>query len=161
MCGLWLDERDALPPGESRALSIGGEGGYTCGLLCDLICPEGAEVKAKYESGFYAGTAAVTVNRYGQGQAWYFGTKPDDAAFDRLMDEVVQDSGARPLIDEPTPLEITCREKDGKRFWFVLNFTTEPQPVPQALSGLPDLLSGKITGENTQLPPYGVLLLEE
>ena len=26
---------------------------------------------------------------------------------------------------------------------------------------LPDLLSGKITGENTQLPPYGVLLLEE
>ena len=159
VCGLWLDERDALPPDESRTLSIGGEGGYTCGLLCDLICPTGAEVKARYESGFYAGTAAVTVNRYGQGQAWYFGTKPDNAAFDRLIDEVVQGSGVQPLINEPTSLEITCREKDGKRFWFVLNFTTGPQPVPQALIGLPNLLSGKVATENTQLSTFDVLLL--
>lgn len=161
VCGLWLDERDALPPDESRKLSVGGDGGYTCGLLCDLICPEGAEVKAQYESGFYAGTAAVTANRYGQGQAWYFGTKPDDAAFDRLMNEVVQNSGARPLIDEPTPLEITCREKNGKTFWFVLNFTVEPQPLPQALVGLLNQLTGNVTTEKTQLPPYGVLLLEK
>lgn len=159
VCGLWLDERDALPPDESRKLSVDGEDGYTCGLLCDLICPEGAEIKAQYESGFYAGTAAVTVNRYGQGQAWYFGTKPDNAAFDRLMDEVVEESGAKPLVSEPTPLEITCREKDGKRFWFVLNFTTEPQPVPQALIGLPNLLSGKVATENTQLSTFDVLLL--
>ena len=161
VCGLWLDERDALPSDESRQLSVDGDSRYACGLLCDLICPEGAESKAQYKSGFYAGMAAVTVNRYGQGQAWYFGTRPDNAAFDRLMDEVVQDSGIKPLIDEPTPLEITCREKAGNRFWFVLNFTAEPQHLPQALIGLSDLLTGDVTTENTQLPPYGVLLLEK
>ncbi len=161
VCGLWLDERDALPPDESRKLSVNGNDGYTCGLLCDLISLEGAKVKAQYESGFYAGTPAVTVNQCGQGQAWYFGTKPDNAAFDRLIDEVVQGSGVQPLVNELTPLEITCREKNDKQLWFVLNFTAEPQILPQALVGLPELLTGDITTENTQLPPYGVLLLEK
>lgn len=161
VCGLWLDERDALPPGESRTLSISGDDGYTCGLLCDLIYPDGAEVKARYGSGFYASTAAITVNQYGRGQAWYFGTKPDDAAFDRLMDEVVRGSGAQPLISESSPLEITCRENGGKRFWFVLNFTAKPQDLPQALIGFLDLLSGEMTTEKTQLSPFGVLILQE
>ena len=161
LCGLWLDERDALPPDESRRLSISDDDGYTCGLVCDLICPEGAEVKARYASGFYSGTAAVTARCYGHGQTWCFGTKPDDAAFDRLMDEVVRESGVRPLIHELTRLEIACREKDGQRFWFVLNFTAEPQPLPRALVGMLDLLSSETVTEQIELPPYGVLLLEE
>ena len=161
LCGLWLDERDALPPDESRRLSISDDDGYTCGLVCDLICPEGAEVKARYASGFYSGTAAVTARCYRHGQTWYFGTKPDDAAFDRLMDEVVRESGVRPLIHELTRLEIACREKDGQRFWFVLNFTAEPQPLPRALVGMLDLLSSETVTEQIELPPYGVLLLEE
>ena len=161
LCGLWLDERDALPPDESRRLSISDDDGYTCGLVCDLICPEGAEVKARYASGFYSGTAAVTARYYGHGQTWYFGTKSDDAAFDRLMDEVVRESGVRPLIHELTRLEIACREKDGQRFWFVLNFTAEPQPLPRALVGMLDLLSSETVTEQIELPPYGVLLLEE
>lgn len=74
---------------------------------------------------------------------------------------MVQGSGVQPLVNELTPLEITCREKNDKQLWFVLNFTAEPQILPQALVGLPELLTGDITTENTQLPPYGVLLLEK
>ena len=77
------------------------------------------------------------------------------------MDEVVRESGVRPLIHELTRLEIACREKDDQRFWFVLNFTAEPQPLPRALVGMLDLLSSETVTEQIELPPYGVLLLEE
>lgn len=161
MCGIWIDERDALPPDESRKLTIDGNDSYNCGLLCDLICAEGAQVKARYASGFYAGTPAVTAHRYGRGQAWYFGTKPDDNAFNLLMNQVVEESGACPLLHETTALEITCRKKNGLRFWFLINFTHENQPLPKALMGMLDLLSGEIMTEEKQLPPYGVLILED
>ena len=161
ICGLWIDERDALPPDESRKLSIDDEEGYTCGLLCDLINPTTAEIKARYGSGFYTDVAAITVNSYGNGRVWYFGTKPDDTAFDKLMWEVVQSSGICPLVNEPTPLEIVRREKNGKQLWFVLNFTDKPQLLPKEILGLTDSLSDTVITNKTELQPFGVLLLEK
>ena len=52
---------------------------YTCGLLCDLIHAEGAEVIAEYGQDFYKGMPAVTRNQFGAGQAWYVATSPEPA----------------------------------------------------------------------------------
>ncbi|MCJ7822383.1 MAG: beta-galactosidase trimerization domain-containing protein, partial [Armatimonadetes bacterium] len=43
---------------------------YECGLVCDLIHAEKAEVLATYGRDFYAGRPALTRNQFGSGTAW-------------------------------------------------------------------------------------------
>ena len=82
LLGLWVEEIDALSPEQRNRIvmkeplgSLGGE--YACGLLCDLLHPEGAEVLAEYGEEFYRGMPVLTRNRYGQGEAWYVASSPD------------------------------------------------------------------------------------
>ena len=44
------------------------EGTYDCGILCDVIHAEGAEVVAEYGSDYYQGMPSLTVNSFGQGR---------------------------------------------------------------------------------------------
>ena len=73
--GIWVEESDAVVPGHKTYVSLKDQN-YEAGLVCDLIHPETAKVLAKYANEFYQGTAAITENQYGQGKAWYVGTKP-------------------------------------------------------------------------------------
>ena len=64
-----------------------------CGLLCDLIHLEGAEVKAVYGEDFYKGMPVVTVNRFGQGEAWYVASSPEQAFLQEWLPQVCADRG--------------------------------------------------------------------
>ncbi len=93
--GIWAEEIDALLPGQQNQMVMRKAAGalsgtYTCSLLCDLIHSEGAEVVAEYGSDFYKGMPAVTVNKFGKGEAWYLATSPDRPFLQSLLDKFVQ-----------------------------------------------------------------------
>lgn len=72
--GIWAEEIDALLPGQQNQIVMKREDGalsgtYAFSLLCDLFHAEGAEIIAEYGSDFYKGMPAVTVNKFGNGQA--------------------------------------------------------------------------------------------
>ncbi|TAR19888.1 hypothetical protein BV229_15485, partial [Lactiplantibacillus plantarum] len=73
---------------------------YKAGLVCDLIHPENAKVLAKYSNEFYAGTAAVTENKYGQGKAWYVGTKLDHIGLTQLFNHIVLTANVESLVGD-------------------------------------------------------------
>ena len=158
LCGVWAEEIDALAPGQQNSLRF--PDGFTapCSLLCDILHLEGAEPLAHYGEDFYAGTPAVTRNRFGKGTVYYVGTQPDEAGLARVLDRMAETAGIRPLLPEDTPLEVTRRVKDGKEYRFLLNFTRDPQPVPASLRGQSDLLTGSPLPDT--LAPYGVLLVQ-
>ena len=158
LCGVWAEEIDALAPGQQNSLRF--PDGFTapCSLLCDILHLEGAEPLAHYGEDFYAGTPAVTCNRFGKGTVYYVGTQPDEAGLARVLDRMAETAGIRPLLPEDTPLEVTRRVKDGKEYRFLLNFTRDPQPVPASLRGQSDLLTGSPLPDT--LAPYGVLLVQ-
>lgn len=53
LLGIWVEESDALPEGETNHFTWKGAR-HEAVLLCDLLHPEGAEVLATYEEDFYA-----------------------------------------------------------------------------------------------------------
>ncbi len=142
MCGIWAEEIDALAPGQQNTLRFPGGAESKCSLLCDLIRLEGAQPLCTYGEDFYAGTPAATKNKFGAGNVYYIGTQPEPVGLAKLLDDAVSAAGTKPLLDEPTPLEVTRRVKDGKTYWFVLNFTGSTQPLPACFG----------PGE---LPPFG------
>ena len=114
--------------------------------------PEGAEVLATYESDFYAGMPAVTKNSYGKGHVYYVATQLEAAT------DEVSVSG---VIAEETGLEITCRESENTRFYFVMNFTDEKQTLPASLAGMVDLITGEAAKEGDVMNKWDVKILQE
>ncbi len=161
LCGIWAEEIDALAPEQTNSLQFTDGTETTCSLLCDIIHLEGAESLANYGSDFYADTPAVTKNAFGAGTVYYVGTKPDAMGLVKILDMLCSDADIKPLIDEETKLEIACREKDGKKFWFVLNLTGKPQPMIKAFSGKTDILKGRTLAEGEMLENWDTLLYVE
>lgn len=142
--GVWVEESDAVVPGHRTTVNINGHE-YDAHLVCDQIHLTGAKAVATYANEFYAGTPAVTENRYGRGMAWYVGSRLDHDGLWQIVDQVIKASGVTPLVDEATELEITERTTtDGRCLYFVLNMSNDSRPLPMKFRGYRDLLTDRV-----------------
>jgi len=163
LCGIWVEETDALLPNHANGFVIKEgalKGTWKAELLCDIIHPEGAEVIAVYESDFYAGVPALCKNIFGKGQVWYFGARPEQALLDRFTKYIAGEFNLKPVFASIEGIEATQRVKDGRVFTFVMNHnkTDTMIIIPDASS---DLITDKVfsANENFLLPAAGVMIL--
>ncbi|WP_339253765.1 beta-galactosidase [Paenibacillus sp. FSL P2-0136] len=164
--GIWAEEIDALLPGMSNEIVMNKEWGalnrsYACGLLCDLIHPEGAEVLAQYGADFYKGMPALTVNSFGAGKAYYVATSPDAAFLRGFLANLCADNGIAPLVSAPEGIESVQRVKDGVSYLFLLNHSAEELRADIGTLERTDLLTGKKFSGSTPVPGRGVLILSD
>jgi beta-galactosidase len=160
--GIWSEETDALYDDEQvRVTDAKTEKHYDGGWLCDIVHLEGAEAVAIYASEFYAGSPAVTVNRFGEGKAYYlacrFGDDFNDDFYGRLIDEL----GLHRNLGVALPQGVTAqRRTDGEREWiFVLSFVKQPHEISLGERSYSDALSGERVAGTLKLPGYGYRVL--
>jgi beta-galactosidase len=167
--GIWAEEIDALYEGDANAVlpttgnELGLEGPYVARELCDLIHAEDTEVLATYGADFYAGRPALTVNHFGQGQAFYIASRNDERFLDDFCGALDARLGLLHTLPADLPAGVSAQlRSDGEyRYRFVMNFRSEPMPVDLGAGSYLDLLSGgKVSGEVT-LDPYGVMVLSD
>ncbi|WP_274363561.1 beta-galactosidase [Paenibacillus thermotolerans] len=168
LLGIWAEEIDALLPDQRNQIVMKRplgtlNGSYECGLLCDLIHLEGAEAVAEYGADFYQGMPVVTVNRFGEGQAWYVATSPEPSFLQGLLGGICREKGVQPLLRPVAGLEASRRTKDGKHLLFLLNHNPE-SVTAELLSGgtrYTDLLTGRTVEGKAEVPGRGVMILSE
>lgn len=125
--GIWVEEIDAAPPTKKNQIvisdnTLGLKSDYECGLLCDLLHLEGAEIKAVYGNNFYQGMPALTVNKFGGGEAWYLATIPEALFMQEWLAQLCASRGITPIIpNRKDGVETTIRSKDGQDYLFILN----------------------------------------
>lgn len=165
--GIWSEEIDALPPEHSNKIVMEKEYGnlketYACNLLFDLIHSEGAEVIASYGEDFYQGRPAVTMNKFGKGQAWYIASSPDQAFLADLMDGIAEEKGIKNEIEaNKHGIEITKRTKGDKTFIFVLNHTNDSVNVElPGIRGV-NLLNQRNVVESSELGAFDAAIIEQ
>lgn len=164
LTGVWVEEFDALHPGAKNELVVQeavGEldGSYQCGLLCDLMHAETAEVLAVYGRDFYAGRPALTRNRFGKGTAWYVASDPERRFVEGLLGHICDEQGVRPIVSPQPGIEVTRRAKDGEVFVFVLNYNAEATDVDLGEVAGEELLSGQSLSGSKAIPGYGVWII--
>jgi beta-galactosidase len=162
--GLEVQEFDVLPPNEENHLTF--KGSFPTGHLhpakiwCDLIEPKGCQIMATYSKDFYAGKPAMTMNTYGLGKAVYIGTQSHSHFYLDLVTWLRQTSGLQPLLKVPEHIEVSCREKPGVRIFFLLNHQNSQIRI-QFYKPMHDFLTGQNIVGNYDLPPHGVLVIDE
>ncbi|MDR1419885.1 MAG: beta-galactosidase [Treponema sp.] len=119
-----------------------------------------AKVLASYTKGWYAGKAALIVNRYGRGSVYYFGGAFSRAAAGVFLKKLNLAEPYRDTIGLPANCEIAVREKENARFFFVLNYSPEPAVIT-VRKELRDLYRGTAVSGGVELPPFGTAVFEE
>ncbi|GAA0404475.1 beta-galactosidase [Paenibacillus motobuensis] len=166
LLGIWAEEIDALFPDQHNQIVMKqtwGElqGEYECGLLCDLIHSEGAEVLAEYGSDFYQGMPVLTVNKYGKGKAYYVASSPEAAFLKGFLANLCAEKNIEPLLNAPAGVEITRRVKDGTSYLFLLNHNASDVEVDLGNKEAVDLLTTERVSGRIVVPGRGVRILEQ
>jgi beta-galactosidase len=162
--GLDVLEFDPLPPGEENHLVFKGAFPtshlHPARLWCDLIEPRECQILATYAKDFYAGRPAITMNTFGLGKAIYLGTLSHLHFYYDLIVWLRQVCNLFPLLKVPDTVEVSLRQSADHRVYFVLNHQNTPVRI-HFYKPAHDFLTGSMLQGNYDLPPHGVLVLDE
>ncbi|WP_085523023.1 beta-galactosidase [Tuberibacillus sp. Marseille-P3662] len=164
--GIWAEEIDALFPDQTNQMVMSREwgglkGNYECGLLCDLIHSEGADVVAEYGSDFYQGMPVLTAHSYGEGKAWYVASSPDSEFLTGFLSNLCTEKGIKSVVNAPEHVEVSERSKEGQTYVFLLNHNAEAVIVDLGDRSMRDVLTGDIQFGQVPLVGRGVMILEK
>jgi len=169
LLGVWVEEMDALHDGEHNTVVPAAH----CDLplpdqsraevFCDILHAESAEVLATYGEQFYAGSPALTVNRFGDGRAYYIASRNEDDFLAAFYGRLIQDLGITRVMKAELPEGVTAQLRtDGlRRFVFLLNFKSTACGIGLAGEEFTDVLTGKNVAGEVDLPGYGSMILEK
>lgn len=162
--GMEVTEWDVLPPSDDNNLSVRSviptTASHPARLWCDLIDVREAQVLATYGRDFYAGMPAVTMNEFGAGRAIYVGTVSHQFFYNDLIAWARTLCEIAPYFRVPDTIELSIRQKDGKRFLFLLNHQAMSVRL-QFFKTVHDHLTATDLNGPYDLPAHGVLVLTE
>lgn len=158
--GIWVEEIDALPPGNVNHFTWNGVQ-HEATLLCDLLHSEGAEVLTTYDEDFYAGMPVLTCNHLGKGKAYYMATRPDGDFYAKLMKLLCDEQGVAPVMETPAGVEAALRVNEENKYLFLLNHNKEAAAVALDRDGV-DIITGKAyhKGDEVVMEKTDVIILE-
>lgn len=158
--GIWVEETDSLPPEVQNSFTWEGKR-YECGLLCDILHTRGAQALAAYEKEFYAGSPALTLNRYGKGLAYYAATRGNEEFYRDFLGKAARDAGIVPIWEKLPGVEVCIRGNAEHTFLFFLNHGDE-QVKTVVRESAQSLLDGACyqKGELLEIGPKGVVILQ-
>lgn len=164
--GIWSEEIDALYDNEENQIvlkdnSLNLEGTYWVRELCDLIHVENARILATYNFDFYARRPALTVNKFGQGQAYYIAVRSEDKFLNNFYHALGVELKLKQALPAELPEGVTAQYRtDGsKEYIFLLNFSSASKEVNVRDRQLQDMITGKLESNLINLEPYEVKIL--
>jgi beta-galactosidase len=162
--GMEVVEFDQLPPGEENHLTFKGTFPtshlHAARLWCDLIEPRDCQILATYAKDFYSGKPAMTMHTFGLGKAIYIGTLGHQHFYNDLLTWLRQLCNLQPLLKVPEHVEVSLRQKEDTKIYFLLNHANSPLRI-QFYKPMHDFLTGNAFSGNYDLQPHGVLVLDE
>ncbi len=165
--GLWREELDTLTDAQTGSIRACADnalrlaGSNTFHHYAELVHLESATALAVYDSEFYRGCPALTVNTLGGGRAYLMAARADEALLRDFYGALVDDLALKQVpFDLPAGVSAQVRENAAHRFVFLMNFADEPRDL--TLGGqFTDALNGEGLGERVRLPAYEMMILRQ
>lgn len=127
---------------------------YSTGLFNEVIQANGsAKVLAFYQSNYYEGAPALTETSYGKGKVLHFGGTFMRETVKKLLGHAGVLEPEKEVFHLPEECELVVREKNGRKYYFVLNYDSEPQEIIVKKS-LTDMDTGDAVCGSMELAPY-------
>jgi len=154
LTGTTVEDYTFIGPGDDPSFMEWDGENLPTGIFNDVLCPpEDGEVLARYEGNYYAGAPALVRRKVGAGTVLHFGgtfTRETTAAILRYLNIV---SPWRDTLTLHEDCELCVREKEGKRWFIVLNYASQPRKITLH-KPLTDTETGEVVSGELTLKPY-------
>ncbi|MDO5423439.1 MAG: beta-galactosidase [Eubacteriales bacterium] len=144
--GAVIEDYDGLIWKDVKLSYKGTEG--TARKWADILSLTTAKPLAVYESEFYKGQPAVSVNAYGKGKVYYLGTEPEQKILELFVGDLLEEAGISGYGQTPEGVELVMRKGQKADYLFALNHTEEACKIEE-----PEGFRSEKSGE---IGPYGV-----
>jgi beta-galactosidase len=165
LLGIYVEEFDPWTEEMSNEVIIPDgplRGNYACSLWGEVIHLEGARALGTFASDYYAHGPALTVNRFGDGTAYYLATQASDELASNLARMLCQQAGVEQLMESVEGLEVTRRARsDGRNVYFILNHNDSAELVLLPPGIFTSLLDGSEFSEQVVIAERDALILLE
>lgn len=116
------------------------------------------EVIGRFSDCYFEGKPGLVKHQYGEGACYYFGGVFTIELAENLLEEI-QINNYNNKFDLPESVELSIRKKEGKAFFFLLNYSHETQELG-VKEEMTNILTGEKIHQKIQLKGYDVLVLE-
>jgi beta-galactosidase len=134
--GIWNEEWDVLGAGVTRTaravagneLGIAGE--LSASEALEVVHARGARVLAAWSSGdYYDGKAALSVNTFGRGRAFYVAARFDEPSLAAFHGALAEELALTTNLGAALPHGVTAQRRVSaeREYVFLLNFAPEPR----------------------------------
>ncbi len=163
LLGIHVEEFDPLTREMSNQVVVEQgliKGTYDCTLWGELIHLEGASTLGVFAHDYYANGPALTVNRFGEGKAFYLATQGSDELLAALARLLCQEANVSPVLAVPKGVEVTRRARaDGRSVYFLLNHNETAQTVALPVGSCFSLLDGEELQSNLEIAAKDVVVI--
>ena len=158
--GIWNEEIDTLYPQEKVSVTY-GKTLYEGKDYCELVHAKTAKVLAAYQSEFYQGMPALTVNSYGKGKAYYQAFRDTGEFWENMAEKILDELGIKSTLQGDLPEGVCAhkRECEDTEYLFVQNYSALSAKVCVG-EGYVDMESGEAV-DKVLLDAYDVKILKK
>jgi beta-galactosidase len=168
LMGFKLDEFDVLSPGMTNSLTMANnikinDKTDTYGIThwADIINLTTAQPLATYDSDYYKGKPAVTVNSYGKGHVYYVGAEINDPFTKDFLSYVMGKHRITPDLIVPEGVEVVTRVKEGTEYIFVLNHAYKEVNISLPEGKYTDMITQEVLEKSFVLKNTDVKILKK
>ena len=125
LIGGFVEEIESLQEGQYVKVKgindfSGVEGSGT--VFRDMLKTTTAESLFMYDDEFYNDLSAITLNKYGAGEAYYIGTGVDNNIMNIIAKKILSDANIE-VIESEQGIEVVKRVVNDEEYYFVMNHT--------------------------------------
>jgi beta-galactosidase len=128
LIGATIDGYDSLRDDRFGQIKFEGQS-FSWGAWGDQVTPQsGTDAVATYADQFYAGAAAITRRRHGEGTVHYFGVFSEQPLLDAFVESLGKSIGSNRLNARPVPHRVQVLQRGPYRI--ALNYLDKPVTAP-------------------------------
>lgn len=128
--GMWVEETDGLFDRDFNTTEFNDKQ-FRLTRLCEVVHMTTAHSAADFEHDYYAGSPAITENRFGKGWAFHICSLPTQELMNELLSERDIELHLERALNVPLPKDVCAafRMNGRQKIIFVQNFSQEPREV--------------------------------
>lgn len=157
LCGAYVEDFSKAT-GDYKNINIDLDGIYSVNGFIEILAANTAEVIGFFSNDFCKNLPAVTKNSKGKGSAYLYGSGFTQEVAEKWLEILDVKNPYAKIITLPESCELSVREKDGKKYYFILNYANAKAEIELA-NPMVDLLSGKVISNTFTMDAYGVIIL--
>ncbi|MGN1141829.1 MAG: beta-galactosidase [Oliverpabstia sp.] len=159
LTGVDIPEYTRTCPGDEPVIIHWGQERLEAPVFNDQLAAQPGREKytrvlGYYENSYYAGTPALVQNTYGKGKVYYYGSVFTEAAAEVFLEKLGVKSPYKEILELPECCELAVREKNGKKYYFVLNYSKENVTI-RVKCPMRNLYTQEITAGDVMVEAYG------